>query len=460
MQRTPDKKMEPMETIPIPAQQKSKQWWHLRQSTLATTTVTGGAVIVALLTLGTVEERLRQMRIETAFVSQPIEPIVATDWGTLQHVYVQEGDAVAVGDPLVRVERNLEIQDELARLEGLILAQNREKFRLQEQKITLERERQQAHVNLEGASAAIHLEQQQIPARVAIEHSRVNATQSDVNSLAQRLDVARTRRDRFQELVNEGAIAPVAYDETVAEVARLEGDWLTAQENLTIAQAVVTGTERGDFVDRDQLQGPLPTLQLQQTQAQERLGIITSQLRSLTALLDNLEQELATLQIRYDQLQAGTDLGPDLSQIYTAPVAGIVTNVPRSPGNSVSRGASLVVLQHQEELPQITVYLTHDQAQQLAMNQPAQIYDPVTGNDYPADVTDIDWTGGRVDSIIDPLTPVNPTDIVSVQPQVLIHLTLQEESLEIPNGSPVVVTLKKRNDLLRRLAHIFRGYVS
>lgn len=423
---------------------------------MATVAATGGMVAMALLTLGTAEQRLHHMRIETAFVTQPMEPVVATDWGTLTQVYVHEGERVDVGAPLVQVERDLEIQAEIARLEGLILAQSRERFRLQEQRITLERERQQAQANFEAALTATQLEQQQLPARAAIEQSRVEAAHGEVESLAQQLEVARARRDRFQALLEQGAAPQVAYDETVAEAARLQGAWQAAQETLTIAEAVLSGTEQGDFIDRDQLQGQLPTLQLQQAQAEEHLEIINNQLRSLTTLIGNLDQDLAKLQSRYDRLAARQDLDSELAKVYNAPVAGIVKTVPRSPGNSVDRGASLVVLQNQEGLPQITVYLTPAQAQQLAVEQPAQVYDPITGAEHTAQVNTLDWTGGRVEGIVNPFAPAYVSETASAQPPVLIHLVLQQESLEIPNGSPVVVTLKKRQDFWRRITHVFR----
>ncbi|MEM9005958.1 MAG: hypothetical protein AAGE59_20845 [Cyanobacteria bacterium P01_F01_bin.86] len=449
-----------MEKITLPPPTRIPRL-RLRQSTLTTIAAIGGIVVLTLLTLTTAEKRLHQMRIETAFVTQPMEPIVATDGGTLKQVYVQEGEKVAAGTPLVQVERDLEIQAEMARLEGLILAQSRERLRLQEQRITLEREQQQAQVNLATARAATQLEQQQLPARSAIEQSRIDAARSEVEALAQQLEIAQTRRDRFAELLTHGATSQVAYDETVAEVARLQGAWQTAQENLTIAATVLEGTQQGDFVERGQLQGQLPTLQLQQTQAQEHLGVITHQVRSLKTLLEDLEQELATLQTRHDQLLSRQALGPELAKVYTAPVEGIVMTVPRSPGNSVNRGAALVVLQHQEGIPQIMVYLTQAQAQQLAVEEPAQVYDPITGNEYFADVTTLDWTGGKVEGIVDPfaptytVNPVGPGTISAPQP-VLIHLTLQQENLEIPNGSPVVVTLKKQQDLLQRVGQVFQ----
>lgn len=444
-----------METVPHKRGQPPS-----KPSRLATIATTGGVVILAVLTLSMARQRLQQMRVETAFIDRAVEPIVATDWGTLEQVYVREGERVSAGTPLVRVERDLEIQEEIARLEGLILAQNRERFRLLEQQIGLEREQQQARADLDAASAAIALEEKQIPARAAIERSRVEAARAEVASLGEQLAVARTRRDRFRSLSDYGAISQVAYDETVAEVARLQGALSTARENLTIAQAVLDGTQRGDFIERDRLQGQLPSLRLQQEQARERQQGVAQQARSLSELLASLEAELTELQARRDRLRDRRDLDPDLATVYTAPVSGVVANVLRSPGNSVSRGASLVVLEHQRDRPEVAVYLTQEQAQQLAVEQPARVYDPISGEEYLAQMEAIDWTGGRVDEVVDPLAPVStfPAPAANhpgVQRSVLLRLTVEQDNLDIPNGSPVVVTLDKHQNLLQRTARLF-----
>ncbi len=445
-----------IETRPIPNSQQPIHWLQIKPTTLITALTSLGVSVLALMTVGSLGQRLHQLQIETAFVVQPMEPIIATDWGTLHHIYVQEGEIVQVGHPLVRVDRDLAIEDEIARLEGWILAQRRERFRLQEQLLTLERQQQQAHLNLEAATSAIALEQQQIPARSAIAQSQVDAARQEVDALAQQLNVAEAQHDRLKALLDQGAIPQMAFDETVAELAHLQGAWHKAQETLTIAQAVLIGTIRGDFVEQDQLQGQLPTLALQRDMAEKRLKTLTDQRQGLTVLIEDLDQEITTLQTRQDQLLARRDLGSELAKIYAAPVTGVVAKILRSPGNSVSRGATLVVVQHQKDQPQITAYLTHDQAQQLALEQPASIYIPTTGQTYPAHISKIDWTGGRVADALDPLAPTWSIDPLVPPLPVQVHLTIQHNNLDIPNGSPVVATLEKRQSVVQRLQQGFQ----
>ncbi|MEO0804144.1 MAG: HlyD family efflux transporter periplasmic adaptor subunit [Cyanobacteria bacterium J06642_2] len=444
-----------MESIST-ARQPSRDRLSPSKRSLATVTVATGAAVMALLTIGTAGQRLHQVRVETAFVARSVEPIAATDWGTLTEVYVREGETVRVGDPLVRVERDLEIQTEIARLETLIQAQQREQSRLKTQQIALERERQQAQVTLATATTAIQLERQQIPARTAIARSQVASARGEQDALAQRLAIAHTRQQRFESLLSEGAISQIAFDDVVAEVARLQGAWQVATENLDVARTVLGGTGRGDFIDRDRLQGELPKLQLQQSSSRDRLASITDQLQSQAALIAAIERDLTALRDRQQNLRDRQNLDAELATTYTAPVAGAIAKIPLSQGNSVSRGASLVVLQHDETSPQIAAYLTLNQAQQLAINGTANVFDPTTGHEYPATVTEIDWTGGRVDGIVDPLTPSPPTDRAGIPLPVLVQLAIRHPNLKLPNGSPVVVTLEKHRDLFDRTARAFR----
>ncbi len=408
--------------------------------------------IFGYFTLAGLRESITLMEIKSAVISQPIEPIAVTNWGTISQIYVQEGMAVEADQPLFRVSNDLKIHEEIVRLETLIRHQAKEVENLTE-KLTFSRlELAEAQLELQKAEALERLEKTTIAPQANIAQSRLKSAQAKLQALTTQYQVTKDNHQRFVTLFKEGVISQKIVDEERVKLADLEGNIKASQEELQIAKTVLLEVKKGKFLDHNRLVTKLQSLNIDKQNAREKLRLNAQETTTFEHFLLRKKRELQTLEEQKHALE-GKNLNNyannNLSTVYKAPVSGLILKVLKSSGNTVKRNETLVLLQHELEQPIIDAYMTQAQAAQVEIGSQATILIPTLGKSYQAKVIKLDRTGGVTDEIMGQYQLRGSQEQPAYVKLRIMEITPEDETL-LTVGTPVIIKIPKKFNIIER----------
>ncbi len=301
----------------------------------------GVPVTVEPVTTATVQESVQLVGALEAPRSASIRTEIE---GRIQEILVQEGDLIAAGQTLVRLNsdalqaRLLQAQANLERTQARL--QELEAGSRQEDIGAARASLQQAQARLRNARAGA------APEEIAQAQARIDAAKAEV-------DLANERVRRNQLLLREGAIAQDTLDEAVKEAR-------TATAGLREAQRRLAELREGRSSDIDELVAQVE----QQRQNLEKLerGARPEEIAQARAQVAEAEAQVNDAQV---QVQDSTII---------APFAGIVGDIPVKIGDYLERGNIITTITQNETL-ELSQPVPLEVASSLQLGLPVEILD-------------------------------------------------------------------------------------
>ena len=250
--------------------------------------------------------------------------------GRVNFVAVREGDQVKQGQVIVRLDDD-EIQAQLQGAIARVTAAQQQQRQAQLQLDVVNSQIQEAQLNLQQSQGDTQGRIYQAQSNVAAAEAQLNQAEAQLNQAKSELKLATVDRDRFAQLVRDGAVPRQQFDQ--------------AQANFETAQATVRSREAVVEASRKQVSAA-------------QGGLVQAQTTSLnpdirTAQLSGFRKQLAQAQAQLDAAQAEVKSAQAARQQISAqiaylnvvsPIDGVVTARSVEPGTVVSSGKSLLTL--------------------------------------------------------------------------------------------------------------------
>ena len=440
----------------------------------------GGTLV--FYTLRGLHGSLTQMQIKSAVITKPIEPMISTRWGTLSQVYVHEGMKVEAGQPLFRIndeemarsiaEKEVRQVDALNRDEiGNINALSRNEI---ENIDTLTQKAELARVEVAEARSVLQkaesLRQQEIEkfkSYKAIAQNKLASARARVEALTVQYQAEKNKRERFSALLQAGAVSQQTFDSINSKFADVAADLREGKAELQIAETAMDTVQKGNFYNGDNLVGNLPRLTADVRDAGDRVQLAARKLSTLEQALQKQKQDLKALQKQKDNLKILVTQKPNLntsqsdiekvtqqnlsSVVYRAPFSASILKVVKSPGNTVNRSETLMLLQPELAEPTVDAYLTQDQAAQISIDSQVTVFIPELDKNYQARVVKIDRSGGFLDEVRGQHQLQGSKD-QSAYVKLVFSGADREAKSQLTRGMPVVLKITKKLNVLERLS--------
>jgi HlyD family secretion protein len=242
--------------------------------------------------------------------------VAAKTGGRIGFIAVREGDKVSRGQVLVRIDDS-EVQAQLRGAKAQVTAAQDQAQRALWQINVLENQLREAQLTINQA-------QQDTQGRVFQAQANVAAAQAQLQQSLAQLKLDKLNRDRYLQLVKEGAVAQQQADQaqTTYETARATVE--ANQKQLNAAQGALTLAQSSQFNPTIQ-RAKLSTLVSQQKQADAELRAAQSNVKNALAAQQQIEAQIAYLSI-------------------ISPIDGVVTARTREPGAVVTNGQTVLTI--------------------------------------------------------------------------------------------------------------------
>jgi multidrug resistance efflux pump len=415
----------------------------------------GFGSILSGLAIVSLNHSARYLQIKSATITDIVEPVVSTKDGNLSAVFVQSGMKVEAGQPLLKVNNNDAIEQEIANLNALIRDKTSQLDKLTEQ-IELSRLDLAEAVSIQRKTEQLTQQEQiKLKSYQAIAKSNLDSALAKAKSLTVQQQTAQKEVKRFEEILHEGVVSQQILETKTAQLAQLTADLIGAQQALKIAETGFNSIRSGNFYDGNNLVGNLSSLTAEAAELEERVQLARQKIsiwersrQRQELALQKLEQQKQSL----ENPQPKSTLRLNLpSVVYQAPFSGSIVRVEKSPGNTVNRGETLVLLRPLSDRPTIDAYFTQDQVALIKIGSSATVIEPASGDRFLANVIEIDRTGGFKDQVQGKYLLEGSED----QPA---HVRLASANIEpkqqehLTGGMPVILEIAKP-PLLPRLQH-------
>lgn len=234
--------------------------------------------------------------------------------GRVNFVAAREGDQVRRGQVVVRLDDN-EIQAQLKGAQARLSAaqQQEQQARLQIQVVGSQI--QQAQLTLEQS-------QDDKQGRIFQAQSTVAATEAQLKQARSQLNLARVDRDRFAQLVRDGAVTKQQFDRAQTNYETALATVEATQKQVDAARGGLTLAETSSFnpgIRSAQLTGLLQ----QQQQATAQLKAAQAEVKNARAAIEQIQSQIAYLNV-------------------VSPIDAVVTARSVEPGAVVGSGRTLL----------------------------------------------------------------------------------------------------------------------
>jgi len=277
----------------------------------------------------------------------------------------------------------------------------------------------------------------------------------------------KNKRERFSALLQAGAVSQQTFDSINSKFADVAADLREAKAELQIAETAIDTVQKGNFYNGDTLVGNLPHLTADVQDARDRVQLAARKVSTLEQALQKQKQDLKALQKQKDNLKILATQKPNLntsqsgiekvtqqnlsSVVYRAPFSASVLKVVKSPGNTVNRSETLMLLQPELAEPTVDAYLTQDQAAQISIDSQVTVFIPELDKNYQARVVKIDRSGGFLDEVRGQHQFQGSKD-QSAYVKLVLSGADREGKSQLTRGMPVVLNITKKLNVLERLS--------
>lgn len=244
--------------------------------------------------------------------------------GRVDVITVREGDQVKQGQMLVRIS-DTEVQAQLRGAEAKVKAAQQQVQQAKFQIANVESQMRESQLNILQA-------QQDSQGRAYQAASNVATQEAQLKQAKAQLDLARVTRDRYAQLVKEGAVTQQQFDQQ-------ETSYRNAVATVESAQKQIDAAIGGLALARSYSINP--------SIRDAQLGSLLRQRQSAQSQLKAAEADVKNAQAAQKEIQAQIDY---LS--ITSPINGVVTARTKEPGAVVTNGQTVLSL-----LDYNTIYL-------------------------------------------------------------------------------------------------------
>jgi len=270
--------------------------------------------------------------------------IGAKTGGRVNFIAVREGDEVKKGQVLVRINDE-EIQAQLRGARSTVTAAQQQAQQAQAQIDGMDSKIREAELNLKqskgDATGRISQAQATVSAataQLAEAIAQVKQAEAQVRQSQATQRFAATDRDRYAQLVSQGAVDRQQFDQS-------QTAFETAQASVETAQATLLARRAGVNATRDQLKAAqggfaqVKTTGLNPDIRDAQLSGFYQQRQQAVAQLKQTQAQIKTAQAKQKEIQA------QLNYLnVTSPIAGIVTARPIEPGAVVAAGKTMLTV--------------------------------------------------------------------------------------------------------------------
>lgn len=270
--------------------------------------------------------------------------IGAKTGGRLVAVTVQEGQPVTVGQVVAEIED----EEVTAQLQGakaqVTTAQQEEQqarleievveSRIQEAEVTLQQSQGDATGRMNQATSNVAAARAQLAQAIA----QVGQAEAQIKQAQAELKLATTNRDRYAQLVSQGAVNQQQFDQAQTAVETAQAAVETGEATLRSRQAAVQTTQdqlaaaQGNLtqtqttrLNPDIRSSQIAALQRQKEQATAKLAAAQAKVKTAIAAQQQLQKRLDSFQIK-------------------SPISGVVQSRPLEPGAVVSTGKTVLTV--------------------------------------------------------------------------------------------------------------------
>ncbi|WP_416665851.1 HlyD family secretion protein [Egbenema bharatensis] len=248
--------------------------------------------------------------------------------GRIEEVTVREGASVQVGQILARLD-DAEIQAQVDGAEARLQAARQQAENARLQLSVVESQIAETQFRLQQSEGDTSGRVAQAEAEVAAAEAQLRQAEAQVTEAEAQLNLAQVERDRFAQLVQDGAIAQQQLDQAEAtlqtaqalltsRIATVEA----AQRRVTAATGILTQSQT-TRLNPDITLTQLDRLNTQREQAQTQLAAAQAEVSNAAADRQRIQSQFNNLTI-------------------TSPIAGVVTVRTVEPGVVVSPGRTLL----------------------------------------------------------------------------------------------------------------------
>ncbi len=296
--------------------------------------------------------------------------------GRIDEVTVREGDSVKKGQLLVRLDDS-EIQAQLRGAEARINAAKQQARQAQLQLRVLNGQITQAQLTLQQSKGDAEGRMNQASAQVAAAQAQLAQAQAQVTATQSDLRLALLNRNRFAQLVKEGATSQQQFDQAQASFE-------SAQANLKARNASVVAARRQVNASQGALtQTQTATLNPQLRDSQ--LSVVREQLAQAQSQLAGAQAEVVNAEATKSQLQAQIAYLNILS-----PISGVVTARSVEPGAVVTAGKTLLSVIDLDRV-YLRGYVPEGSIGKVRVGQQARVYlDSDSTKPYTAHIAAVD----------------------------------------------------------------------
>lgn len=316
--------------------------------------------------------------------------IGAKTGGRIATILVREGDLVKKGQVVVEIEDE-EIPAQLSGLVAQIESARQEEVQAKEEVSVAESRIREATFNLQQSKgdSSGRIDQAQFSVSAAESDLRqteaqVKQSEAQVQQSKSELKLAQVERDRYAELVKQGAANQQQLDRTQTTLDTSAANLATAEAKLVASRAAVRASSdrflaaKGNAVQVQSTglnpeirSAQLDTYAMQKTQAQAKLAAAQAKVKNAQASRDQIQRRLESFKVK-------------------SPIDGIVQSRPLEPGAIVATGKTLLTVLDPNAV-YLRGYVPEGDIGKIRVGQTARVFlDSSPNKPYTAHVSQID----------------------------------------------------------------------
>lgn len=316
--------------------------------------------------------------------------IGAKTGGRVAAIFVREGDPVKKGQVIIEIEDE-EIPAQLSGLNAQIESARQEEVQAKEEVAVAESRIREATLNLQQSEgdAVGRIDQAQFTVSATKSDLRqaeaqVKQSEAQLQQSRAELKLAKIERDRYAELVNEGAVNQQQYDQKQTTLSTATANVDTAEAKLVASRAAVKASSdrfraaqgssiqvQSTGLNPDIRNAQLDTYYLQRSQAQAKLIASQSKVKNAQSARDQIQKRLDSFKVK-------------------SPIDGIVQSRPLESGAVVATGKTLLTVLDPSQV-YLRGYIPEGQIGKIRVGQTARVFlDSSPNKPFIAHVSQID----------------------------------------------------------------------
>ncbi len=394
-------KPDPNPTSDVPVQR-----WPMKTIFFTTFYALAGLGVLAYVGL-LAYSNFARLEVETAVVSAPLQPLIATSNGRIRKVHVSEKTSVSFAAPLITVEDP-----------------------------ELERAIDFAQLRIDRATVALLSHQKELAAEKArlndyqaIAQDELVRIESEIKTLQTQANIVGTQLGRFTGLLKKGWTTESKVDEIRQVYQDISGALTQARLKHAERSANLERASEGRFFNGMRLEGRMTELEAEIDRAWHEITSTTQEHNALLRQRDRL--------------------------MLAAPSNGRVVTLTKPAGSTIKRGEEIGLFER-DEARLIHAYLNQDEILEVGLGDEAQLYFPSLDEKIPARVKAVDRTEGYIDEMSDRYTWRGQKDRSARVTLAFEGLKIEDIRRRFDPGLPVIVLFERRNrnDIHHDIRHI------